>query len=407
MALKYLQKKVGPHGLIVLLLLVTATVTVMAFAIKNNELKINIPLGLITGGKSVKPELALSRLKVPDGYTIEVFANKLKGPRFMKISPQGSLLVSQPGEGNVIIFKRQPDGSLSNQPLTLIANLNHPHGLDLYKKWLYIAEKNKVIRLRFVEETGTITGKKEIIVDNLPSVGMHRTRTVRFGPDEKMYLSTGSSCNVCIESNPFRASIWQFDPDGSNGQLYASGLRNSVGLAWSPKGNLYATDNGRDFLGDDLPACELNRIEAKGFYGWPYFYSDQGETIRDTDFETPAPEKDIPLPPVYEFTAHNAPLGLHFLSSTLLPDKGSLLVALHGSWNKSYKDGYKVLMLSNPESDKPITEKDFVWGFLENGRVIGRPVDIVEDKQGTLYLSDDYGGAIYRIKHQKLPESTL
>lgn len=404
----------GSQSIVAGMLLAAVAIIIVGVALSSRTgWEINFPLQLLSGGKAVKADTVSTRLKVADGYSIELFADNLNGPRLLRFSPSGHLIVSQPGAGEILIFRRQAKGSLSETPTVLMSNLSRPHGIDFYQQWLYVAEMHRVIRIPFDDASGRVSDKVEVLVNDLPAGGNHRSRTLRFGPDGKMYVSIGSSCNVCIESNPYRASIWRFNPDGSNGQLFASGLRNSVGLAWSPRGDLYATDNGRDLLGDELPAEELNRIEAGAFYGWPFYYSHQGETVMDADVKHSNSKPPGASAPVYEFRAHNAPLGLHFLQSPLHPEqyRGALAVALHGSWNKSYKDGYKVVLLSNVEaatnrSDTRSTPKDksvktnaidFVWGFLENDQVIGRPVDLAEDDEGTLYLSDDYGGAVYKI----------
>lgn len=409
------SKSKGSQSIVfgILLLITTVTITAITLSTKSGW-KINVPLGLLIGGKAVDSDAASTRLKVAEGYSIELFTRQLKGPRMLEFSPFGHLLVSQPGSGEVLIFRHHKNGDLSTAPVVLLTGLTRPHGLDIWKQWLYVAEMNRIIRYPFDDHKGRIVGEKEIVVDKLPSGGNHRSRTVIFGPDEKMYVSIGSSCNVCIESSPYRASIWRFNPDGSDGHLFASGLRNSVGLAWSSKGKLYATENGRDLLGDELPADELNHIQADVFYGWPFYYSHKGETIVDSDVDMAKPVQAKPKAPVFEFGAHNAPLGLHFILSPNHPNQGALVVALHGSWNKSYKDGYKIILLTEtahsenhksglstakPVSSAGFKERDFVWGFLENDKVIGRPVDIAEDKNGILYISDDYGGAIYKISH--------
>ncbi len=408
----------GSQSIATGILLAIFTIIIAALALTNKSgWEINFPLKSLSGGKPIKADTVSTRLKVADAYSIELFADNLKGPRLLQFTPSGHLIVSQPGAGEILIFHRQAKGNLSSTPSVLMSNLTRPHGIDIYQHWLYVAEMHRVIRIPFDDASGSVSGSIEVLVSDLPTGGNHRSRSLQFGPDGKMYVSIGSSCNVCIESNPYRASIWRFKPDGSDGQLFASGLRNSVGLAWSPRGSLYATDNGRDLLGDELPADELNRIEAGAFYGWPFYYSHQGETVMDADLKHPELKQNAVTLPAYEFRAHNAPLGLHFLQSPRHPEQyqNALAVALHGSWNKSYKDGYKVVLLSNVEatthdSDSDSTPKDknikintmdFVWGFLEDDQVIGRPVDIAEDDEGTLYLSDDYGGAVYKIMLKK------
>jgi hypothetical protein len=219
-----------------------------------------------------------------------------------------------------------------------------------------------------------------------------------------MYVSIGSSCNVCEESDPRRAAMVRYRPDGSGEEIYATGLRNSVGFDWQPgTGELFATDNGRDLLGDDFPPCELNRIVQGGFYGWPYANGD-----RKIDPDLGAGHEDeiaASLPPVHGFRAHNAPLGMTFVRGDALPEefRGAAIVALHGSWNRTEKDGYSVVSLHWGEDG--IRERSFATGFLRDGEVIGRPVDVAEGPDGALYVSDDYAGAVYRIAYGEEPRA--
>ncbi len=217
------------------------------------------------------------------------------------------------------------------------------------------------------------------------------------GPDGWLYVSIGSSCNVCEERDPRRAAILRYRPDGSGEEIFATGLRNAVGFDWKPDtGELYATDNGRDLLGDDLPPCELNRVVRGGFYGWPYAH---GDRVADPDFGRGQEQRiAASLPPVHGFRAHNSPLGIHFVRGTRVPVdyRGAALVALHGSWNRTKKDGYKVVSL-HWRPDGAIEERDFAAGFERNEDVIGRPVDVAEGPDGAFYISDDYAGAVYRV----------
>jgi cytochrome c553 len=211
-----------------------------------------------------------------------------------------------------------------------------------------------------------------------------------------MYVTVGSTCNVCQEKDARRASMLRYRPDGSGEQIYARGLRNSVGFDWRPgTGELFATDNGRDLLGDDFPPCELNRIVEGGFYGWPYA---NGDRVRDPDLGAGHDaEIAATIPPVHGFRAHNAPLGITFLRHPSHGSRtGDALVALHGSWNRTRKDGYAVVSLHwNP--DGTIREENFLTGFEQDEDVIGRPVDVIEDADGVIYVSDDHAGVIWRI----------
>ena len=262
-----------------------------------------------------------------------------------------------------------------------------------------MAESGAVGRVRFEAQTGVVSGSFERIVKDIPAGGGHWTRTLRFGADGWMYVSIGSSCNVCREQAPRRAAIVRYREDGSGEQIYATGLRNSVGFDWRPAdGQLYATDNGRDLLGDDFPPCELNLIVQGGFYGWPIA---NGDRVPDPDFGKGEEARIASsIPPVHGFRPHNAPLGITFLRSPQVPEayRGAALVALHGSWNRTRKDGYKVVSL-HWQPDGRIVERDFLTGFLgaSDDDVIGRPVDVAEGPDGAVYVSDDQAGAIYRV----------
>jgi glucose/arabinose dehydrogenase len=262
-----------------------------------------------------------------------------------------------------------------------------------------VGESDAIARVRFDAATGTVSGPVERIVTGLPGGGNHWTKTLRFGPDGWLYVHVGSSCNVCIEEDERRATIMRFRADGSDGEIYATGLRNSVGFDWQPgTGSLYATDNGRDLLGNDFPPCELNEIVKDGFYGWPIA---NGNRVPDPDFGKDQEERIASsIPPAHDFRAHNAPLGMTFVRGDGMPDayRDAALVALHGSWNRTRKDGYKVVSL-HWTPDGRIEERDFATGFELDEDVIGRPVDVIEGPDGAVYVSDDYAGAIWRIAY--------
>ena len=368
---------------------------------------INVPWGQLIGA-STDEKTVERQLMLAPGYRLQLFSEQVPNARFMAVTRSGDLLVSQPklGQVSLLLSDRNEDGKTDGQRV-LIDGLQRPHGLALFEDWLYIAESNGVGRVPFDHSDGRIAGRYQKIVSGLADTGNHWTKTIGMGPDGWLYLSSGSTCNVCIEEDPHRATIMRFRPDGSDFQIYATGLRNSVGFDWSPKdAALYATDNGRDWLGNDFPPCELNRVQQGGFYGWPYA---NGNRVPDPDFGEGAGENAgeiqqlirTSIPPVFEFRAHNTPLGIRFLRSPEQPDtfRDSALVALHGSWNRDVKDGYKVVALHWQE-DGSIRAQDFMWGFLGEDKttVYGRPVDIAEDARGNIYISDDYAGAVYRAQ---------
>lgn len=361
---------------------------------------------------SINPALAvhpadaseINRIQVIDGYQFNVFANDLPGIRMLELTQTGDLIASQPKSGRVLLIRSDLDkDGRSDATEVLLDGLNRPHGLALYQGWLYIAETNRVIRAPFDHQTGLIHTPYEVLIEGVfPGNGGHWTRSLGIGPDEKLYISVGSSCNVCEENNPSRAALLRHDLDGSNGEIFARGLRNTVGFDWHPvTGDLYGTDNGRDLLGDDFPPCELNLIQHGQHYGWPYA---NGMNIPDPDFgEANMDKVNQSMPPAHEFRAHNAPLGIHFLNTPMQQkEQATALVALHGSWNRSIKDGYKVVAL-HFEADNRVTETDFMTGFEQAGDVIGRPVDIAQNAHGEVFISDDFSGRIYRITRKPRP----
>lgn len=342
------------------------------------------------------------RIQMPKGFSLAVFADKLPGARMLLITDKGDVLVSLPKEGKVMLLEQSSQlKGVAGRRSELINKLNLPHGLAIYQDWLYIAETDAIGRIQFDASTGKTRGDYQRIITDLPEGGNHWSRSLHFGPDNKLYVSVGSSCNVCVEQDPRRATLLRFTAEGKQAEIFATGLRNTVGFAWRPVTNkLYGVDNGRDFLGDNFPPCELNQIEQGQFYGWPYV---NGHQVADPDMASN--DQDWlagSTAPVYEFGAHTAPLSLLFLKSKILRSalKADALVALHGSWNRSVKTGYKLVALRF-DAEQGITESDFITGFEKQDDVIGRPVDIVEAKDGSLYISDDFSGSIYRVSYSK------
>ncbi len=362
---------------------------------------VNAPIMQLLTGRGADPaptEELRSRIVVPDGLSIALYASGIPNARMLRFTETGDLLVSSPRSGRVMLLERDADGDGHPDAVRpLLENLDRPHGLDFHDGWLYVAEGTSVGRVRYDAAQRRTGGTLDRVVTGLADGGNHWTRTVRFGPDGAMYVTVGSSCNACIEEDRRRAVMLRFQPDGSGGETFATGLRNSVGFDWQPgTGDLYATDNGRDLLGDDIPPCELNRIVKGGFYGWPFAY---GNRVPDPEFGAGhAAEIAASIPPAHAFRAHNAPLGITFIRGATAPAslRGAALVALHGSWNRRAKDGYKVVSL-HWGPDGSIEERDFATGFLQDDSVIGRPVDVAEGPDGAIYVSDDFAGAVYRI----------
>jgi glucose/arabinose dehydrogenase len=338
------------------------------------------------------------RLRAAPGFEVDVYAGDIPSARWLLITAGGDLIVSRSRGGEVILLERDRDGDgHPDGRRVLLPGLDWPHGLAIRDGWLYVAEKTAVGRIRFDEQTGTTSGDYRHIIAGLTGHGYHRTRTIAFGPDGKLYLAQGSTCNVCEEKDRRRATMMRFEADGTRGEIHATGLRNSVGFDWAPwDGSLYATENSRDLLGDDFPPDELNRVERGAFYGWPYA---NGFNVLDPDMGRGHEALlSTAKPPAHGFRAHNAPLGIAFLRSPARPPgyERAAVVALHGSWNRSVPDGYKVVSL-HWAADGSIEERDFLTGFLNDSGVIGRPAGIAEGPDGAVYIADDYAGAIYRV----------
>ncbi len=365
------------------------------------NMTVNAPImnSLFGWGIDAAPEAKLrERLKLPEGYWINRYAIGLGQVRIMRWTAAGDLLVSIPRKGEIALIGRDAEGSGRGGAIrALLTNLNRPHGIEIHGGYLYVGETDAIVRVPFDEAKGEVTGEVERILTGLPGGGNHWSRTLRMGPDGWLYVNIGSSCNACLEEDKRRAAIMRVKPDGSGAETFAEGLRNTVGFDWDRKGALWGVDNGRDLLGDDLPPEELNRIERGKFYGWPFRY---GDNVADPEFGgTDDPRAADAAPPAYAFPAHMAPLSIKFLRGATPPGlENAALVAFHGSWNRSRKQGYQIALV-RWEADGRIAWSPFITGFEENEDVIGRPVDTTQGPDGAIYISDDYAGVIYRVSY--------
>ena len=350
-------------------------------------------------------KLDLGRLKLPPGFHIAIFA-EAPHARMMAFSPGGVLLATETSDGKVVAF---PDPRHTGHPertVTLLDDLNAPHGIAFHNGKLYVAETNQVRRYDW-DESQLHASNGQVIARLPSSGGGHFTRTLLFA-NGKMYVSVGSSCNVCVEEDRRRATVLEFNDDGSGERIFASGMRNAVGLALNPKtGTIWTTENGRDWLGDNLPPDEINDLGTNGGnFGWPYCY---GNRVTDTSQTKPGDNRcQQTIPPKVEIQAHSAPLGLAFYTGSMFPAeyRGDLFVALHGSWNRSMPTGYKVIRTKLNSKSEPQGVEDFITGWLRpeetsKGVWMGRPVGIVVGPEGAMYVSDDSSGVIYRITWEK------
>lgn len=340
-----------------------------------------------------------------DEFELSIFAENLKSPRVLVFDPHGTLLVSLPGEGKVMALPDTNRDGKADRTVTVADGLNKPHGISFRThddRKIYIAETDGVRVFDYTPGQMKATNGRRLV--QLPDGGRHFTRTILFLPppqDNIMLISVGSSCDTCIEEDWRRAKILAYDMDSENLKVFASGLRNSVFMSIHPATkSIWATEMGRDFLGDNLPPDEINIIEKGKDYGWPYCY---GKNIRDDAFRNDVTDRSIcesKEPSFIDIQAHSAPLGLDFFPSSGWPEKyrHTLLVAYHGSWNRSTPTGYKVVWFHVDAEGRFLGKQDFITGWLqEDNTSLGRPVDVNITDNGTMYISDDKAGVIYLL----------
>jgi glucose/arabinose dehydrogenase len=364
-----------------------------------------VVLMLYSGCVGFQPAPAPAQLgeavRLPPGFRIEVFARDLGRARFLALDPEGTLLVSVPRSGRVLALPDTDGDGRAETPVPVIEGLDLPHGLAFHQGWLYVAETGRVVRVRYDPRTRRAVGSPEVVVPDLPARGGHWTRTIAFGPDGRLYVSVGSSCNVCEERDPRRAAITRYNGDGTGETRLATGLRNAVGLAFRPgRDELWATVNGRDWLGDDTPSELVTRVVEGGFYGWPYCFWERSRAVPDPDLGS-ADRCQTVARPSLAYQAHSAPLGLAFYTGSQFPPeyRGDLFVALHGSWNRSVPTGYKVIRIRF-DGDRPRAE-DFATGWLTARGAWGRPVAVAVGRDGSLFVSDDVQELVYRISYER------
>ncbi len=341
----------------------------------------------------------LHKIKLPEGFKIEVYA-EVDNARSMALSPNGTLFVGN-RRGDKVYAVIDNDGDFKADEVKVIASgLTMPCGVAFRNGSLYVAEVNRILRFDSIEQNLNNPPKPVIVNDKLPSDRHHGWKFIAFGPDDKLYVPVGAPCNICEKDNPIYASIARMNPDGSNLEVFASGVRNSVGFDFHPETKeLWFTDNGRDMLGDDFPSDELGRAYKAGLhFGYPYCH--QGD-LPDPEFGNKRSCDEFEKP-MQKLGAHVAALGMRFYTGSQFPEKykNSIFIALHGSWNRSSKVGYKVAF-AKVENNKVVEYSTFAEGWLEGQDNWGRPVDVQQLKDGSMLISDDQANVIYRVSYQK------
>lgn len=336
----------------------------------------------------------VDQIRLPPGFRIELYA-EVPNARSLAVGDNGTVFVGNRTGGSV--YALVADGN-AVRVIELLDGLKRPNGIAVHDGDLYVAETDRVTRYPDIESHLDDVPKGEVLPISLPSKSSHGWRYIAFGPDDKLYISIGVPCNVCEEAG--YGVIDRMNPDGSGRETYASGVRNSVGFTWHPAtGVLWFTDNGRDWLGDDLPPDELNRAPAMGMhFGFPYCHAGD---IPDEEFGKGRDCNDY-VPPIWKFGAHVAPLGIEFYTGEMFPEayRGQLFVAEHGSWNRSKKTGYRISLV-RLENGVPVSGEVFADGWLQGEKAFGYPVDFLVLPDGSMLLSDDEVGRIYRITYEE------
>ncbi len=343
----------------------------------------------------------LQQLQLPQGFSISIFADNVPNARTLTISENGVVYIGTRQQGDVYAVKDTNADGKADKRYVIASNLYMPNGVAYKNGDLFVAETNRILRFKQIEHHLNSPLKPEVIYDELPSDKHHGWKYLRFGPDGKLYTAVGAPCNVCQPEKEIYSSLVRLNPDGSEFEILARGIRNSVGFDWQPKTKqLFFTDNGRDHLGDNIPPDELNKWSEKGqHFGFPYCH---GGVIADPEFADDKACSEF-TSPEWKFKAHMAPLGMSFYTGKQFPKRfvNQLFVAQHGSWNRTKPHGYRIALIKFKQG-KAVSEQSFITGWLtKEGKVLGRPTDILQMPDGSLLIADDTLGVVYRVEYKK------
>ncbi len=346
-------------------------------------------------------EIDLDKIVLPAGFGIEVFANDVPDARSLVIGDEGTVFVGTRTAGNVYAIPTNAGhgGSwrAAGPAVTIATDMNMPNGVAWRKGSLYVAEINRILRYDGIEDALAQPPEPVVVSEDFPGVRHHGWKYIAFGPDDKLYVPVGAPCNICDQEG--FAEITRINPDGSGKEVFARGVRNTVGFTWHPEsGDMWFTDNGRDWMGDDMPPCELNRASGPGqHFGYPHCH---GTDVTDPDFGAGRTCGEFTAP-VQDLGPHVAPLGLKFYTGEAFPQgyRGQVFIAEHGSWNREEPIGYRITLV-RLEGNEATAYETFAEGWLHDGKSWGRPVDLAVLDDGSMLVSDDQAGVVYRIFYQ-------
>jgi len=343
--------------------------------------------------------LPLHTIKLPPGFTISVYASNVPNARSMALSPSGTLFVGTRTAGNVYALADRNQDNKADEVITLVQGLNMPNGVAFRDGALYVAAVNRVLRFDDIESRLDSPPQPVVINGSLPRDRHHGWKFIGFGPDGMLYVPVGAPCNVCEREDERYASILRMKPDGTGLEVFARGVRNTVGFDWHPQTqDLWFTDNGRDMLGDDVPPDELNHAPQPGLhFGFPYCH---GKNIPDPQFDQKRTCSEF-TPPAIPLGPHVAAIGMRFYTGPMFPDQyhNQIFIAEHGSWNRSTPLGYRVMVV-RLDHNRAVEYEVFAEGWLRGNQAWGRPADVLIMPDGALLVSDDEANAIYRISYK-------
>lgn len=344
--------------------------------------------------------LPLDQIKLPPGFAIDIYARNVPNARSMALSPNGTLFVGTRTAGNVYAVVARNHAHKADEVITLARGLNMPNGVAFHNGALYVAEVNRILRFDNIEAHLKDPPRPVVLTEGFPRDWHHGWKFIRFGPDGLLYVPVGAPCNVCEREDERYASITRMKPDGTRLEIFARGVRNTVGFDWHPKTHeLWFTDNGRDRLGDDLPPDELNHAPKQGLhFGFPYCH---GRGIPDPEFGGNRRCEEF-IPPAMELGPHVGALGMRFYTGRMFPEeyRKQIFIAEHGSWDRSTPIGHRVTLVRF-EHDGSLKYEVFAEGWLQDGHAWGRPVDLLVMPDGAMLVSDDHADVIYRITYRK------